>query len=81
MSTRTLKIEATGDFHGGKVKPKIRLCGKWLERAGFAPGSRVELILGEPGVMVVRCVAGVPGAASPMAASPVTATPTTEATP
>lgn len=44
---RTLKIEADGDGWKGLVKPKIRLMGRWLERAGFPPGGRVS----------VRCVA------------------------
>ena len=40
-SVRTLKIEAEGDFWRGLTKPKIRLMGRWLERAGFNPGQRV----------------------------------------
>ena len=40
---RTLKIEAVGDFAAGKIKPKIRLKGHWLERAGFKPGHWVEI--------------------------------------
>ena len=40
---RTLKIEAVGDFAAGKIKPKIRLKGRWLERAGFKPGHQVEI--------------------------------------
>lgn len=54
MSTRTLKIEATGDFFAGDVKPKIRLCGRWLERAGFKPGERVEITLNGPGELTMR---------------------------
>ena len=38
MNTRTLKIEATGDFAARKITPKIRLAGRWLEQAGFKPG-------------------------------------------
>jgi hypothetical protein len=60
MSARTLKIEATGDFFAGKVKPKIRLCGKWLEQAGFKPGERVELVMTEPGTLTLRAVAPLP---------------------
>ena len=45
MNTRTLKIEATGDFWRKQVVPKIRLGGQWLERAGFKPGHRVEIHL------------------------------------
>src|SRR6266536_5988989 len=40
---RTLKIEADGDAWKGVLKPKIRLMGRWLERAGFRPGSRVRV--------------------------------------
>ena len=51
---RSLKIEATGDFYRGKIKPGIRLAGKWLEQAGFKPGHRVEVHLNEPGTMTLR---------------------------
>ena len=52
MNPRTLKIEADGEY--GKIKPKIRLCGKWLEMAGFKPGSRVNVKCIEDGVMELR---------------------------
>ena len=42
-SVRKLKIEADGDFWKGLAKPKIRLMGRWLERAGFSPGSHVQV--------------------------------------
>jgi hypothetical protein len=57
VSARNLKIEATGDFWLGKVNPKIRLCGKWLERAGFTPGERVEVTVSEPGIITLRAQA------------------------
>ncbi len=41
--TRSLKIEAVGDFAYRKIKPRIRLTGHWLEQAGFKPGHRVEI--------------------------------------
>jgi hypothetical protein len=41
--SRTLKIEAIGDFAGSKIKPRIRLSGRWLERVGFKPGHWVEI--------------------------------------
>ena len=53
-SLRTLKIEADGDFSKGLIKPKIRLTGQWLERAGFSPGNRVRVICVAPGVMELR---------------------------
>jgi antirestriction protein ArdC len=51
---RSLKIEAHGDFAKGRIKPKIRLTGKWLERAGFSPGSRVQVTCAAPGIMELR---------------------------
>jgi hypothetical protein len=53
MSTRTLKIETTGDFFRRRVKPRIRLTGKWLERAGFKPGHRVEVRVSQPGTLTL----------------------------
>jgi hypothetical protein len=53
---RSLKIEADGDGWAGKIKPKIRLKGKWLERAGFRPGSRVKVTSVTAGVMELRSV-------------------------
>jgi Toxin SymE, type I toxin-antitoxin system len=49
-----LKIEADGDYCTGKIKPKIRLQGSWLERAGFKPGSRVSVYCVAEGVMELR---------------------------
>jgi hypothetical protein len=54
MNTRTLKIETIGDFFRGKVSPRIRLTGQWLERAGFKPGHRVEIQISQPGTMTLR---------------------------
>jgi hypothetical protein len=34
-AVRSLKIEEEGDRWKAPVKPKIRLIGRWLERAGF----------------------------------------------
>lgn len=55
MNTRTLQIESTGDFWRGGMKPKIRLSGRWLERAGFKPGHRVEVHVKEPGTLSAGC--------------------------
>jgi len=57
MNTRTLKIESAGDFFYGKVSPKIRLSGRWLERAGFKSGHRVEVQIGQPGILTLRFLA------------------------
>jgi len=54
MNPRTLKIEATGDFARGRIKPRIRLTGCWLDRAGFKPGQRVEVRLHKPGEMTLQ---------------------------
>lgn len=51
---RMLKIEADGDSWKGPVKPKIRLIGRWLERAGFRPGHRVHVTCIAAGVIELR---------------------------
>jgi hypothetical protein len=42
-TSRTLKIEEDGDRYDRGIKPKIRLRGNWLDRAGFKPGTRVNV--------------------------------------
>jgi hypothetical protein len=54
MKPRNLKIEASGDFYRGKVRPMIRLAGQWLERAGFKPCNRVEIQISGQGIMTLR---------------------------
>jgi type I toxin-antitoxin system toxin SymE len=54
LPVRTLKIEAEGDFWKGLTIPKIRLMGRWLERAGFNPGQRVQVTCVAPGVIELR---------------------------
>ena len=53
-SVRTLKIEEDGDFFRRRTKPKIRLMGRWLEQAGFKPGTRVCVTCMAPGVIELR---------------------------
>lgn len=53
-TARTLKIEPDGDPWKGVIKPKIRLVGRWLERAGFPPGHRVKVTCVAPGVIELR---------------------------
>jgi hypothetical protein len=53
-SVRRLKIESDGDAWKGLVKPKIRLTGRWLERAGFKPGEHVQVICVAPGRIELR---------------------------
>ena len=36
MNTRSLRIEATGDFFYRKITPRIRLAGQWLGRGSKA---------------------------------------------
>lgn len=54
LPVRMLKIEADGDPWKGLIKPKIRLMGRWLERAGFSPGRHVHVVCIAPGVIELR---------------------------
>jgi hypothetical protein len=54
MKLRRLKIEKDGDFFRGKIKPKIRLMGRWLEQAGFKPGTHVIVKSLAPGIIELR---------------------------
>jgi hypothetical protein len=51
---RSLKIEAIGDFAYHKIKPRIRLSGHWLEKAGFKPGHRAVIHESKPGELTLR---------------------------
>ena len=53
-SVRSLKIESGGDAWKGTIRPKIRLMGRWLERAGFIPETRVTVRCIAPGVIELR---------------------------
>ena len=53
-TVRRLKIEEHGDSWNGLLKPKIRLIGRWLARAGFRPGSHVHVVCVAPGVLELR---------------------------
>jgi hypothetical protein len=52
--TRSLKIEAVGDFAYRKIKPRIRLSGHWLEKAGFKPGHRAVIHESSPGELTLQ---------------------------
>ena len=52
--TRSLAVEAIGDAWRGKITPRIRIAGQWLERAGFKPGHRVQVRLDQPGTLTLR---------------------------
>ena len=54
MNPRSLKIEEHDVGWRKKVKPKIRLVGRWLEQAGFKPGGRIHVSMLEPGVLELR---------------------------
>jgi len=51
--SRSLKVEAVGDFASRKVIPRIRIAGQWLEQAGFKPGHRVEVLIEQPGSLTL----------------------------
>jgi hypothetical protein len=53
---RNLKIEEHGNLFRGMMKPKIRLMGHWLNKAGFNPGGRVEVVCVAPGLIELRKV-------------------------
>ena len=53
-AVRVLKIEADGDAWKGLIKPKIRLMGHWLKRAGFRPGHHVQVTCVAPGIIELR---------------------------
>jgi hypothetical protein len=54
VKERSLKIEAVGDFAYRKIKPRIRLSGHWLERAGFKPGHRAIIHVPRPGELTLQ---------------------------
>jgi hypothetical protein len=45
MMERTLKVYTCGDPYQGGFLPQIRLQGKWLRKAGFAPGGRIRVVV------------------------------------
>ena len=61
--SRSLKVEAIGDFSRGKIIPRIRVAGQWLEQAGFKPGHRVQVLIEQPGSLTLRFVEQGKGAA------------------
>ena len=56
MNIRNLKVEKTGDFFQCKIKLAIRLKGRWLEQAGFAPDSRARVVVRETGVLEIHAI-------------------------
>ena len=51
---RRLKIEKMGDPWRRRTMAAIRLKGKWLEAAGFAPGNHALVTVLSPGVLELR---------------------------
>lgn len=51
---RCLKVEEVGDLYKGPYKPRIRIEGYWLHRAGFRPDSHVQVTCIAPGVIELR---------------------------
>ena len=55
MQLRHLKVEPLDEQCGQPVtKTMIRLKGRWLKRAGFAPGRQIEVICERPGRLILR---------------------------
>jgi hypothetical protein len=61
--SRSLKIEKIGDSWHGRIIPRIRIAGQWLEKAGFKPNNRVEVLIEQPGTISLRFVEEQKGAA------------------
>ena len=53
---RILKVEEVGDFWRGDTISRIRLKGKWLDKAGFPPNTRVEVNNTQHGVLLISIV-------------------------
>ena len=58
MRSRILTIEKTGDAYAGEVGPRFRLAGRWLEKAGFKPGHRVQVEWIDDGDISLRLIHG-----------------------
>jgi hypothetical protein len=54
VKRRSLKIEPVGDSFYRKIKPRIRLSGRWLEQAGFKPGHWAEIHVPRPGELTLQ---------------------------
>lgn len=55
-ATHILKVQDVGDYHKKKVRPQIKLEGKWLLDAGLNPNKLVEVTNPVPGLLIVRSV-------------------------
>ncbi len=56
MKTRTLKVHEHATPLKGRnrhsFKPKLILCGKWLEQAGIYAGDRVQVTVVEDQIII-----------------------------
>jgi hypothetical protein len=53
VSTLFRDTAQKGSITGKAKVPHLRLTGRWLERAGFAPGSRVRVVATTAGQLVI----------------------------
>lgn len=53
---RILKVEEVGDFWRKITKPRIRLKGKWMLKAGILPNNYVQISNHQPGVLILQMV-------------------------
>ena len=53
---RKLKVEEVGDFWRKNTKPRIRLSGKWMMKAGILPNNYVKVSNPQPGMLVLQLV-------------------------
>jgi hypothetical protein len=51
---RILKVISGWDYQKDRVKPQVRLEGKWLIAAGLIPESHVEVSNPIPGMLILR---------------------------
>ena len=56
LDTRILKVEEVGDFWRKDTKPRIRLKGKWMLKAGIHPNTFVQVSNPQPGVLILEIV-------------------------
>lgn len=55
-NNRILKVEEVGDFWRKNTKPRIRLKGKWMIKAGILPNNYVQVSNPQPGVLILQMV-------------------------
>ncbi len=53
---RRLKIQPVGDAYKNRIYPQLRIKGKWLAAAGFAPKQYAEIEV-RPGQLIINALA------------------------